>query len=136
MSAPTEVHRRWAARLLAPDPGRGEPPAAAAAIEPTYVRFLQRAAAVIGDNGVRAIVSRSVKLAAAEHAALRPILLLEGYATDPVRALRSLRGQAAADATLGAVLATFLAMLSSFIGERLTGQIIEDAWVPSEEPKP
>jgi hypothetical protein len=135
MSAPTEEHLQWARRLLSQNEDAGEV-SAAAAMGPAYDRLLRCAGPLIGNNGVRAILARSLKLAAGQYPSLRAVLLVEGYANDPAKALRAcLQGQDTADASTTFVLATFLSLLSSFIGERLTAQIIETAWKSSEEMK-
>jgi hypothetical protein len=135
MSTPTEVHLAWSRRLLKQDEDADQ--RLPASMELAYDRLLRCAGPIIGNNGVRAILARSLKLAAANHPALRPVLLVDGWAADPAKALRECPQADDDTARAGAiaVLAIFLSLLSHFIGERLTTQIIETAWKPSEETK-
>lgn len=108
MSAPSALHRQWASQLLGQNEGVERVPSAVA-MERAVKRLLGCAGPFIGNNGVRALLARSEKLSACEPPA--------DYASATV------------------VLATFLSLLSSFIGERLTRQILETPWKPSEENK-
>ena len=134
MSTPTEAHSSWARRLLEQDDGARERLTKPLALP--YDRLLSCAGPIIGKNGVRAILARSLKLAAAMHPALRAVLLVDGWAADPAKALGDCpQPDDEARATTISVLANFLFLLSHLIGERLTTQIIEAAWKPSEETK-
>jgi len=84
---------------------------------------------IIGQVGAHALLSRSIHLAAAEHAALA------GAArADPASEAVSLKGRLETlepeeiTATAVALFATFTGLLASLIGDTLTSRLLEDAW--------
>lgn len=96
-----------------------------------FETLCRRLATFVGDSGVAAVLDRSSKEASAAlgwngsppAAARRWPEQIEGL-------VDRLRGRDAADAREGAVriLATFLGMVSTFIGAALTSRLLHDLW--------
>jgi hypothetical protein len=81
---------------------------------------------------MEALFARSAKLAHDERAGAAEVVDM-GSATSLAAALRALEpGDAAA--TTETLFATFLALIATFIGERLTLQALRRAWPTIEEP--
>ncbi len=131
MTRPTADQVAWARRLLHRQAGAEAPGSTFTQV----CRVLATALGpIIGGNGVRALMARSMKVASTEHAELRAALASATFTDDPASALNaSLGGREPAEATTEAVFASCLALLSQLIGAHLTLQIMETAWNHSEE---
>ena len=98
-----------------------------------YEKLHAHLAPLVGSAGVQALLARSVKLTHDEFSFLE-VAVLEGSpklrerlkAQDPVVAMES-------SATL---FGTFFTLITTFIGERLTAQLIRSAWPNFDETAP
>lgn len=139
MTRPTPADIALAARLLAHQRSASagvEDPAAAArlAVVRVYERLAERLSPLIGVAGLRALLARSARLRVQEYPCL-------GTLSGPVDAtlpspsvveqlgtgfgdLDAVQVSEAAAALYG----TFLGLLTSFIGERLVGQVLQSAF--------
>ena len=131
MKSPSAADLATAQRLLAREGGDDEHPAASAAR--AYQKLHDHLAPLIGAAGVRALFFRSQKMAR-----LAGFVFLEGGAAgaaDPAASAGkqlhdSLLDQNPAQAAEAAavVFATFFGLLTTFIGDRLTRQVLRGAW--------
>lgn len=129
-----------ARKLLAGEMKALSDPAEAAAR--CYEKIHFQLSPVIGTAGVRAVFARSVHLTQSKY------LCLKGYtdsdweiqnAEDPARGLRAWfqRNQSVDAAELAEVLfGNFFTLLVTFIGERLTAQVLKGAWPEAFPPGP
>jgi len=101
-----------------------------------YRRLHATLGPLIGTTSVLAIFSRSVKLTAVEIVTLQALLPTQDYADDAAEALDAWQRESTPNDTTARVFATFIALLTGLIGERLTMQVMETTWKPSEENKP
>lgn len=88
---------------------------------------------LLGTDGVRALLGRSAKLVQ------REFPFLDGSSLEgSVKLYECLRAQDLADARQSAValFGTFIALMATFIGERLTTQALRGAWGTIEETVP
>lgn len=116
-------------RILASEGAGEDPPAAAARV---YDKFIAQMVPLLGAVGVKAMLVRSLKLASRELAVLGDSGLVES-STALANGLRALRSDEAAEAA-ALLFATFYGLITSFIGERLTGEILRGAWPTLEDP--
>ena len=109
--------------------------AIAAAADRAYGELARVLAPVIGDVGVAAITDRALHLAQREYPWLRPTRE-QNYTEGKYREekfsefVASLKGQDAAMATDAAAagFATFLGLLTTFIGDPLATRLVRQAW--------
>ena len=124
-----------ARRLLASEgaPWRSSEECAAAAWR-VYEKLNARLAPLLGSAGVQALFVRSAKLAQADFASLAEVATSEGL----TRLGSCLQGLDLAIATEAAatLFGTFLELMASFIGERLTILVLRSAWPGIEETGP
>ena len=128
MRSPSKADLETARQLLALDGGDDEHRAKVAAR--TYQKLEALLAPLIGRHGVRTLFVRSLRLAQLEGLAIS-----EGSAADQAANpgdqlsdyLHGVAPQAAAKAA-AVVIATFLRLLTTFIGARLTSQVLRGAW--------
>jgi hypothetical protein len=90
-----------------------------------YDKLVAQLAPLVGAAGVQALFMRSAKLAQGEFADLAQASILEGAAA--LRERLASPGGVAEQSAL-TLFATFLALVTEFIGERLTHQILRRAW--------
>jgi hypothetical protein len=130
-ASPTQIHR---ARLLLEHEGAaGSPAERAAAAGRVYDKLDAHLAPLLGSAGIRALLARSAKLSQSRFS------FLEAAVVESSTALREcLQAQEAAIATesASAVFGTLLALLTMFIGERLTTQALRRAWPTIEQMAP
>jgi hypothetical protein len=126
MNRPRAAQIERAKRLLAAEGDSGASAAAcAAAAGRVYDKLAAQLAPLLGLAGVEALFVRSAKLARAD---LVPAI--EG-ATQRAAGLRAFLGQleaSAAGEAAAALFATFLDLVITFIGDRLTVQVLRGAW--------
>jgi hypothetical protein len=128
--APGELARRW---LLA-EAGEREPSALAAAFDRLYGRMHRHLSPLVGRMGVAALLTRALRLAQAEF----PMLLAVGFDAGAVPALRGVTDFAAihppteVEAALSGILAHFIGLLFTFIGEDLTMRLLGEIWTEPE----
>jgi hypothetical protein len=102
---------------------------AATAASRVYDKIQAHLAPLVGDAGVQLLFARSAKLAQGEFTGLAEISILEG--STPLR--ERLQGPSLAPESAEALFGTFFALITTFIGERLTNQMIRRAWPTIEE---
>lgn len=136
MANQTDAHVSAARRLLLQEAVEGGDCAAAAAR--VYELLSGQLSPVLGDAGVRALLTRCVKLNKIEHPSLQAVPVRAQAGEDAAIAqeigevLRTL-DRAAALEVATAIYATFFALLTTFIGERLTWQIVQRAFAEVDE---
>ena len=104
--------------------------ALAAAAQHAYDDLAQVSATLIGDVGVEALTGRAVHLAQREYPWLVQTRETE-QAEGPFAAVKTClerQDPAVANECVGAVLAIFMGLLVTFIGEPLTAGILRKAW--------
>lgn len=134
MSRPSPAQFALAKQLLAREVEALHDPAAAAAS--LYTRMLAQLAPLIGRAGVHALLLRSAKLTCIEHPCLAEFTSFAIH-KDPL-AVTSHAGQlrVCLQAQLPFItmepaevlFGNLLSLLAAFIGDRLTAQVLEDAW--------
>ena len=139
MTRTTAAHLDAATRLLTQEgAGAGSAQDRAIAAGRVYEKLFARLSPLIGDAGARALFARSVKLARADFPSLDEISAgpfgrdLPAPEQDVVRCLGRLAPEAASDAAIR-VYATLIALMTTFIGERLVLRIIESAFPRTDE---
>lgn len=132
MKRPNPAQLDTARRLLAHESGAsGAGDSAAAAAGLVYDKLHAHLAPLLGGIGVQSLFVRSAKLTPGELGGLGEVSILEGSA----KLREHLQKQGAVvDAESAATLfGTFLALLTTFIGERLVTQVLRNAWPILEE---
>src|SRR5664279_951134 len=135
MSRPSATQMEKVKRLLASE---GAPWSSseecAAATWRVYEKLSARLAPLLGSAGVQALFVRSAKLAQPEFAALAEVATPEGLTRlgSCLQALGPAIGAEAAATLFG----TFLDLMTTFIGERLTVLVLRSAWPAIEETAP
>jgi hypothetical protein len=132
MSRPSATQVEKAKRLLASEgaPWSSSEECAAAAWR-VYEKLNARLAPLLGLAGVQALFARSAKLAQAEFPTLAEMATPEGL-TRLGPSLRALAPPVAAEAT-AMLFGTFLELMTTFIGDRLTVLVLRSAWPEIEE---
>lgn len=137
MNQPSKAQREFAGSLLARERlGESVEERAAAAVR-VYERLTLCLSPLVGATGVRALFARSIVLTTAEF----PFFAGTNFER-PEAALSSLhaslRGQQP-DAVLHGAAALFgalLALLETYVGERLTAQVLRSAWPDLDDETP
>lgn len=104
---------------------------AAVALRSVYERIHTQLAPIVGARGVRALLDRSIKLAAREHQELRALALAVPGDTRNTEGLEQLlKGLETETAFLlgVSVVASLLALIMRFIGEGLVMQLLQRAF--------
>ncbi len=118
--------RESARRILLHEVGhRGGAEAWGAAAQAVHDKLSARLVPILGSGSVQLLFARSVRLAQAECAGLARKAATAG--TDVGALLRDLAPEVARQGA-EALFGTFLEVLGSLIGERLTLQILKSAW--------
>jgi hypothetical protein len=107
---------------------------AAAAAWRVYEKLNARLAPLLGSAGVEALFVRSAKVAQSDFASLAEVATPEGL-TKLGSCLQALDPVTAAEAAT-TLFGTFLDLLTTFIGERLTVLVLRSAWPAIEEMAP
>jgi hypothetical protein len=126
MSRPGERPLQRARQLLAfEDASSGSAGGNAAADSRVYDKLKARLAPLVGAAGVQMLFARSAKLVRDEFP-----FLAAGCVDDSAKLSACLQAQdpAVAREAATALFATFLALLTTFIGERLTNQLLRTVW--------
>ncbi len=91
-----------------------------------YDKLHAQLAPLVGDAGVQLLFMRSAKLAQGEFAWLAEVSILE----DSTKLRECLQAQDPAVETEAAtaLFGTFFALITTFIGERLTAEVLRRAW--------
>jgi hypothetical protein len=132
MSRPADPrHAELARRLLAYEAGSGQgADACATGAGRIYDKIPAGLVPLLGAAGVRALLERSVKLSRGE------LGWLDVSVVESATKLRdSLRAQepSVAPASVAVLFGTFFELLTTFIGARLTAEILRSAWPTIDE---
>jgi hypothetical protein len=135
MSRPSATQVERARRLLASagDSGSSAADCAAAAWR-VYEKLNARLAPLLGSVGVQALFVRSAKLTQADFPSLAEVASPEGL-TKLGACLQALAPAGATEAA-AALFGTFLDLMTTFIGERLTVLVLRSAWPTLEDTAP
>ena len=133
MNRPNPAHVERARRLLAHEGAAGSADECAAAAARVYDNLHAHLDPLVGAAGVQSLLARSAKLTHGEFSFLE-VSILEG-STKLRECLRAQDPGVAAAAT-AALFGTFFALVTTFIGERLTTQVLRRAWPTIEETAP
>jgi hypothetical protein len=133
MTIPSAEQLARAKRLLASEASSGDSSDETAPVAArVYEKLDAQLAPLLGRAGVRALFARSAKMGETELASLAD-------ATDDSAKLRarlqSFEPSVASEAA-AALFGTFLELITTFIGERLTVQVLQRAWPAIEETAP
>ncbi len=124
-----------ARRLLAAEGGSGaSAEACAAAAGRVYDKLNAQLSPLLSAPGFQALLARSAKLRQGEFGRLAEIGVVASSTS--LRACLLALDPVAAAETAEALFGTFFALITSFIGERLTTQALRRAWPTIEEPAP
>jgi len=135
LNRPTPAQLETARRLLVNEGAAGvADELAATAAGRVYEKLHAHMVPLVSAAGVQLLFARSAKLVRAEFACLADFPRLEG----PTELCACLQAQdpAVAMAAATALFGTFIALLTTFIGERLTTQVLRSAWPTIEETPP
>lgn len=122
MSPPSASHVERARQLLAQESVGGSETAAVR----VYDKLTERLTPLIGAAGVQMLLARSARLTNGELSSVVPPTLLPGAAN--LRARLAANDPALSTDTATALFANFLTLITTFIGERLTLQMLRSAW--------
>ena len=89
---------------------------------------------IVGEAGVQLLFVRSAKLAQGEFAWLAEISILDG--STKLRDSLQAQDPPVATESAAALFGTFFTLITTFIGERLTSQVLRAAWPTIEETGP
>ena len=133
---PSLAHMEWARRLLAHEGAAASVGAekCAAAADSVYDKLYTHLTPLVGMAGVQALFVRSAKLAQGEFACLAEASFHENSAK--LRECLQAQDPAVATESAAALFGTFFALLTTFIGERLTTQALRSAWPTIEAMAP
>ena len=129
---PAEVER--ARRLLAHEVAAGDAGDFAAAAGRVYDGLRAQLAPLLGLAGVGALLERGAKLVQGEFACFEDVTVLENSAK--LRACLQGQDPATAMEASAALFGAFFALITTFIGERLTTQALRSAWPTIEGTHP
>jgi len=134
MNRPSPEQLKWARRLLAHEEVAGSAEERTTAAGRVYDKVHARMAPLLGDVGVQLMFVRCAKLTQGQFAFLAEVSSLE----DSTKLRECLHAQDPAITTesASALFGTFFALITTFIGERLTNQVIRSAWPMIEEQAP
>jgi hypothetical protein len=135
MSRPSATQVEKARRLLASEGATwSSSEECAAAAWRVYEKLNARLAPLLGATGVQALFVRSAKLTQADFASLAEVATPEGL-TKLGSCLQALDPAIAAEAA-ATLFGTFLELIGTLIGERLTVVVLRSAWPAIEETAP
>ena len=112
----------------------GADDSAATAAGRVYEKLHAHLTPLLGAMGVQALFVRSAKLTPDEFASLAEISILDG--STKLHEQWQKQGPAVDAESAAALFGTFLALLTTFIGERLVTQVLRSAWPTIEETAP
>jgi hypothetical protein len=130
---PEQLER--ARQLLAHETATGsaDEPATTAAGR-VYAKLVAQLAPLVGETGVELLFLRSAKLVQGHFASVAEVSGLEG-STKLQQRLQT-RKPALPSEAAEALFGTFFTLITTFIGERLTTQVLRGAWPTFEETAP
>jgi hypothetical protein len=124
-----------ARRLLAHEAAAGSAGGdATTAAGRVYDKLQDHLAPLLGAAGVQSLFVRSAKLAQGELTALAEVSIFEG--STKLRERLQAQDPAVTTESAASLFATFFALLTTFIGERLTTHVLRSAWPMIEDTPP
>ena len=96
-----------------------------------YDKLHARLAPIVGDAGVQLLFVRSAKLVEGEFAWIAEVSILDG--STKLRDALQANDPAIAPESAAMLFGTFFTLITTFIGERLTIQVLRAAWPTLEE---
>jgi hypothetical protein len=135
MRRPSAAQAERAGQLLASEGDCSSTEACAAAAGRVYDKLDAQLVPLLGPAGVHSLFVRSAKLAQSELAS-RPGVATSLESATRLRAWLQSLELAAARETAAVLLGTFLDLVTNFIGERLTVQVLRNAWPGIQETAP
>ena len=133
MNRPSPAQIERARRWLAHEGASDSADACATAAGRVYDQLQAHLAPLVGSAGVHALLVRSVNLQRGEFSFLE-VATLEG--STKLRESLQAQDPSVAMEAAAALFGTFFALLTTFIGERLTTQALRRAWPSVEEAAP
>ena len=121
-----------ARRLLAHEGAAAGADGSATAACRVYDKLQAHLCPLVGSAGVQALLVRSVKLTQADFSFLEVDVLDEGSTTKLHECFQA-QEPAVVTESAAALFGTFFALIATFIGERLTTQVLRGAWPTIEE---
>jgi hypothetical protein len=135
VKGPGAAYMERARRLLAHEGAPGNADGGAGTAAGRVCDKLQaHLAPLVGAAGVQSLLVRSAKLAQGDFSGLAGVSIFEG--STQLRACLEAQDSAVTTDSAAALFATFFALLTTFIGERLTSQVLRTAWPMIEETAP
>jgi hypothetical protein len=126
MARATQHHLSLATVLLTHEGAAGEADARVHAVGRVYDMLHAHLTPLLGKAGVELLLVRSAKVVQGEFAFLTEASILDG--ADQLRDRLRQPAPALAIESATDLFATFIGLLMTFIGERLTNQILRNAW--------
>ncbi|MFI5290990.1 MAG: hypothetical protein ACHQ17_15125 [Polyangia bacterium] len=133
MKRPSPVQLERARRLLAHEGAAANAGESATAAGRVYDKLHAHLAPLVGASGVHALFVRSAKLTQDDFAGLP---LADAGSLAQLRECLQAQDPAVSAEWAAALFGTFLALLATFIGERLTSEVLRSAWPTIEEAAP
>ena len=99
-----------------------------------YDKLRAQLAPLVGESGVQMLFMRSAKLVQGDFAGVAEVSSLEG--STKLRERLQTRKPALSAESAEALFGTFFTLINTFIGERLTTQVLRSAWPTFEETAP
>jgi hypothetical protein len=135
MSKPSPQHTAMAQRLIATESGTGDGgDAYASAAARVYDKLEAQLSPLLGSLGFRTLFLRSAKLTRGEFPCLADPSVVESPAK--LSACVQTLDPDKAKETVEALFGTFFELITTFIGERLTTQVLRRAWPKIDESDP
>ncbi len=134
MNRASAAHRETARALLAHEGARASSSAdgCATAASQLYDKIHARLAPLLGAAGVQALLARSARLTQDSF----PFLAVAALDATKLRSRLQQQEPAVAMEAAVALFVTFLALITTFIGDRLTSQVLRSAWPTADETAP
>lgn len=133
MNRPSPATLARSKRVLAHEGAAGSADEWATAAGRVYDKLHTHLDPILGAAGVQALLVRSARVAHGEFASLEVAAL--GDSTKLRECLQAQDAAVAAGAAV-ALFGNFFALITAFIGERLTGQVLRRAWPAFAETEP
>ena len=128
---PSPAQLEWARRLLAHEGAAGSADECATAAGRVYDKLHAHLDPLVGADGVHSLFVRSAKLRQGELAFFAEVSIVEG--STKLRECLQAQDPAVAMELAVALFGTFFALITTFIGERLTTEGLRSAWPTIEE---
>ena len=135
LNRPSPAHLERARQLLAQEAAVGgadeHAPTPAGRV---YDKLTAQLAPLVGDTGLQLLFVRSAKLAQREFAWFAEVSILEGSAK--LRSCLGAHDPPVATESAAALFGIFFELITTFIGEQLTNQVLRRAWPTLDETVP